>query len=263
VKICLYVVFILLLVSCGLDAVASASNNSDTNEIEKTSRPADSNQLLNRSQKLSDDKLEALLGDIEKELGTIKSLKTDFIQEKHLSVFSDVISAKGTCLFKHPDMVRFEINEPFQSVLITKRKEVVKYEFSRGKWQKLKLPSRDLVLMVTGQIAMWLQGRFRDKNSIYDISATAGTPATIILTPRQKDFRRYFSAIELSLAEKQKHIKSVKIVEATGDFTVMKFQNQQRDIELPDEIFDTSAMQPTRIKTPQQKSVVNMANQSK
>lgn len=203
-----------------------------------------------KTRRLSDEELDSLLTGIEKELGTLKSLRTEFVQEKHLSIFSDVIKAKGLCLFRAPDMVRFEISEPFQSVLVARHKKVAKFEFIKGKWQKLKLPSRDIVLMVTRQIATWLRGRFRDKNGIYNVSATVGQDTTVILTPRDKNFRKNISAVELRLAKNKKHISSVRLLEPGGDFTVMKFMNQQRDIKLPNEIFDTSGTAPTKIKLP-------------
>jgi len=219
----------------------------------KTDTPAASSETCTKpddvnARKLSDEELDVLLANMEKELGTIKSLKTAFIQEKHLSIFSDVIKAKGLCLFKAPDLVRFEINEPFHSVFIAQHKKVAKYELLRDKWQKLDIPGRDRILMVTKQIAAWLQGKFRDQNGIYNISATVGQDTIVILTPKDKRFRENISAIELTLAENKKHISSVNLLEPGGDFTIMKFFDQQRDIELSDEIFDTSGSTPTKIE---------------
>jgi outer membrane lipoprotein-sorting protein len=213
----------------------------------KNNRPVETREL-------SKQELDRLLVRIEKELGTIKSLKTDFVQEKHLSIFSEVIRAKGICLFRSPDMVRFEISEPFQSALVARAKKVAKFESVKGKWQKLRLPSRDIVLRVTRQITTWLRGQFHDKDGIYNVSATVGKNTTIVLTPRDERFRKMIAAIELTLMANGKHISSVKIIEPGGDFTVMKFANQQRDIELPDEIFSTSGSAPTKIKLPEKTS---------
>ena len=64
--------------------------------------------------------------------------------------------------------MRFEVIEPFQSVLIVNDKAVAKYEMVEGKSQKLNPASR-LVLLIIDHITLWLQGRLRGKEEIYAI----------------------------------------------------------------------------------------------
>jgi outer membrane lipoprotein-sorting protein len=261
----IWVTLVVILFGCQFALSQSSAQNKEKSSTSKQEdyNAADKKTAQVSPRKLSADELDKLLTVIEKELGTIKSLKTEFIQEKHLSIFSDIIKAKGICLFKAPDLVRFEISEPFQSSLVARQKKVAKFEMIKGKWQKLKLPSRDIILMVTKQIATWLRGRFRDKNGIYDISATVGKDTTIVLIPKDKNFRKNMSAIELVLAKNKKHIAAVRLLEAGGDFTIMKFIKQQRDIELPDEIFSTSGSAPTKIKLPGKKPDSSAETKSK
>lgn len=193
---------------------------------------------------LTEAELDKLLTKLAKELGTIRTLWVDFRQDKYLSMFSDVIKAEGVCLFRRPATVRFELTKPFRSVMITKGKAVAKFEFVGSRWRKIKLANTDVIRMVTGQIASWLQGKFREKGDIYKISAVAGLHTTLILTPRNKSFRKYISSIELLLADDRKRIVSVTIREPEGDYTVMRFSREQRDVPLPDELFDTRGKAP-------------------
>jgi len=196
------------------------------------------------ARKLSDTELQVLLLRLENELGSIQSMKSDFVQEKHLSIFTDAAIAKGALFFLRPDNVRFEIREPFQSVLIARHNAVAKYEFVDGKWVKLNLGAPYVVLMVTGQIATWLQGRFRDKSDIYELSAIAGAHTVVILTPRNEQIKKHIAAIELGLSEEKNRVNSVTIRESGGDYTHMTFSNQERDISLPDRTFDTTGSMP-------------------
>ena len=50
-----------------------------------------------------------------------------------------------------------------------------------------------------------------------------------------------------------KNRKLYKILEPGGDFTIMKFSSQLRDIELPDEIFSTSGSVPAKVVLPEKK----------
>jgi outer membrane lipoprotein-sorting protein len=194
---------------------------------------------------LSAAELKALLAELGREMGAIKTLKTAFAQEKHLSLFSEPVKLDGWCLFARPDSLRLEFTAPFKSALIAQGKSVAKYEFTAGKWQKLKLQSPDVVLMVTGQIAAWLQGRF-DQEGVYAVSARSAADGriTLVLAPKPGEFRKYIAAVELGLSEDKKRLVSVTIREPGGDYTLMAFSREERDVELPKEIFATSGSAP-------------------
>ena len=203
-----------------------------------TSRPAEPDRPMTKAE------LDKLLRKLAREMGSTRTLRTEFRQEKHLSLFSNVIKSEGVCLFRRPATVRFELTRPFRSVMITKGKAVAKFEFIGSEWRRIKLKNTDIIRMVTGQIASWLRGKFRDQRDIYRISATTGRRTTIILTPKEKGFREYISSIELGLAAGEKRIDSVTIREPEGDYTVMKFTREQRDAPLSDKLFDTAGKAP-------------------
>lgn len=200
--------------------------------------------------KLSEKELKKLLARIEKEMSGLITLKTNITQEKHLAMFNDVIQSKSVCIFQRPDKVRLDTISPYRSSLITAGKRVAKYNFSNGKWVKLKLPSKDIVLMVTKQIADWLQGKFDTKDSIYNISAFTGRRTTIILSPKNKKLRATLKRIELTMTADRYRIESVTIYEDGNDFTVMRFSNELENIELSKNLFDTYPAEPTKINIP-------------
>lgn len=225
-------------------ASAAAAGAAPQSDIESTGLNLANNDSGPTSSLLTETELEELLVTLEKELGSIQTIRTDFVQEKHLSIFINPVMARGRLFFLKPDNVRFEITEPFHSVLIAQSKSVAKYEFVENEWKKLNIGIPDALLMVTGQIATWLQGRFRDKSDIYKISATTDEPPIIILTPRSEKFKKFITAIELELTEEKDRIASVTIRESGDDFTRMTFSNQESDVALPISLFDTAGDAP-------------------
>ena len=238
-------------------------NENDTCQSDKVQTPATqmqkSSSLCADPNSTSDDvkrvmmsekELEKLLARIEKDTSNLVTLKTDMTQEKHLAMFNDVLQSKGVCIFQKPNKVRLDTISPYRSSLITSGKRVVKYNFSNGKWVKLKLPSKDIVLMVTRQIADWLQGKFVSKDSLYNISAFKGRHTTITLSPKNNKLRATLNRIELTLSTDRYRIESVTIYEDGNDFTVMRFSNELENIKLPKEVFDTHPVEPTRINIP-------------
>jgi len=189
--------------------------------------------------------LDALLARLEKKLGSVRSLRADFMQEKHLSIFTDVVRSRGVLVFQRPDAVRFEMTEPFESAFIAAGKAVAKYERIDGRWQKMRSAQMTAARMVTEQIAGWLEGRFRDNTDRYAITATPATPPTIVLTPRNRKFREFLARIELALSPDETHFSSVTIHEPGGDFTRMLFQNPRHNLAIPPSVFDTTGAAPS------------------
>jgi hypothetical protein len=194
--------------------------------------------------RLAPAQVEALLVHLEHELESVKTLRLDFEQEKHLALLADVVHAKGVCLFVRPSTIRFEIVEPFQSVLIARDRSVAKFEQLDGQWQKLKLPNTDVVLMITAEMASWLQGSFRRASNIYEIAVLEGPTTAIVLTPRAEGMRKHITAIELQLADDRSRVVQVIVREPGGDFTRIAFVRERRNTPLGDALFDTAGSAP-------------------
>jgi len=195
---------------------------------------------------LSPAEVDAVLDHLEACLADVKTISMDFEQEKHLSVFSDVVKSKGICRFVRPDAVRFEITEPFGSVLIARQRSVAKYEKMSDGWHKLDIEGADMILTVTGQIAVWLEGKFRAQKDIYDIAATESDHLTIVLTPRSREMKKQIQSVELDLSEPQRdRVTRVTIREAGGDYTQIDFLNEQRNGAIDPRLFATDGDAPT------------------
>jgi len=199
---------------------------------------------------LSQTELTALLDHMEAELKSVRTMTAEFTQEKHLAIFLDVMKSRGRLFFRRPDAVRFEMLSPFKSVMIASGKSVAKYEFRKGKWEKLKLGSPDVILMVTKEIATWLEGRLRARGDMYEITASKGDSTIIKMTPRHEEFRKFITAIELTMKQDNVRVAVVTIREPGGDFTQMTYVDVKENVELPPAVFDASGAAPKAAPAP-------------
>ena len=225
-------------------AEGKAAQQDAVKTVADTSAPGESPAGL---PKMSDKDLQSLLDRLENTLGKIRTLEARFVQEKKLSIFRDIVKSEGLLVFQRPDRVRFEITEPFQSAIVTNGKSAARYELVDGAWKKLDAVDAEVMAMVTGQICSWIEGRFREKSDVYEISALASTPVTVVLTPRNERFRKYIEAIELSLAPDETKVTAVTVREPGGDSTVMRFTHERRDRDIPPEVFDVTAAAPVAV----------------
>lgn len=197
---------------------------------------------------LNETELNALLDELDETFGALSTVRTRFVQEKHLAIFRDVVTAKGVLYFEKPDRVRFEIVEPFRSVLIADGKSVAQFEFIGGAWEKLRSGGRDGILTVTGQIASWLQGQFRQNGDIYAISARQGDRTSIVLKPKDQGLAEYIRRINIALDKSHSRIERLEIHEPSGDYTAIVFSENSHNVELPPGLFRTSGQAPAQVE---------------
>ena len=63
---------------------------------------------------------EALFASLQKSAGGVNTLASDFVQEKHLSMFKSAMSSKGRFYFMKPDRLRWELTAPVASGFVLK-----------------------------------------------------------------------------------------------------------------------------------------------
>ncbi|HAH31199.1 MAG TPA: hypothetical protein DCL44_02675 [Elusimicrobia bacterium] len=194
------------------------------------------------SQSLSEKKLvpaqrEDFLRRLEVNLKASRTLQAEFVQEKHLSIFQDVLVSSGSFAFAAPSRLRWEITEPFHSLLVMNGRELAKYDFFKGKPRRLKLPAADILYEVLNQIAGLHQGKFGEQAENYELEIYVGEAARLVLTPKSKKLRQFIPGIEMKFSDALNSVKSVMIREGDSDFTVIVFENVRLNPELPDSLF--------------------------
>ena len=190
--------------------------------------------------------LDRLLEDVEKKFSRIKTVKTELTQEKNIALFSETVISKGFCIFKAPEKLRLEFTSPFKSSLVINGPKVAKYEFYNGKWRKLDSVNKEILLLVTKNISSWLKGRFKDPGT-YDMRAYKDQGITIVLKPRNDEFKKFISSFELRLNKELNGLEEIVINETKKNFTKIKFHNNRVNEEIPETVFSDSGERPSEV----------------
>ena len=80
--------------------------------------------IFAQEQKMSVADIASFKQTIEKEATTIKSIKTDFVQYKHLDFLSKDIETSGKMVFKSPDLLNWQYTKPYQYSIVFKSNKV-------------------------------------------------------------------------------------------------------------------------------------------
>lgn len=224
-------VLVLLGCLCGIGAAQESKPAPDTRPVFLDGAPRD-----------------AFLARVEKQMSAVRSVAASFHQEKKLAIFKDVVRSTGVLAFANPNLLRWEIREPFRSILVVAGREVRKFEFADGQRRPLQLGrGADLLLVVMERIRQLFVGKF-DRNE-YTVDAAEKPVPTIRLTPKSGGLGQLLS-IELRLLPGLDGVETVTIQERSGDSTVMRFTQLARDVTFTEGMFsvtDPAELDPKRL----------------
>jgi outer membrane lipoprotein-sorting protein len=197
-------------------------------------------------------------------MGQTETVFTRFVQERHLSLFQEPLRSEGWLCFQKTGRIRWEITQPYQSILVSDGKGVAQFERIADQWKKLELGLADAMQNVVSQIGAVMESRYTGKQRDYTVSATnSADGAVVTLTPQHPAMRKMIQAIEIHLAPDFQGTRRIVLREVDGDFTDIRFSEQIAEASLPPGTFDRNkpvdleqirqAVQPPK-KAPAEKS---------
>jgi outer membrane lipoprotein-sorting protein len=164
-----------------------------------------------------------------------KSIQSEFIQEKQLSILEEKISSKGSFSFQRENSVRWEYTEPIQYAIIIRNEKfsikdgdkVNSYDVNSN--LLFKQINRIIISMVSGNLPSGEEfdlSYFENKD-LYQVS----------LVPVREEVEDMISSIQIFQSKKDLTVVKVRLTESNGDYTVLHFQNTILNAEIPVETF--------------------------
>lgn len=155
----------------------------------------------------------------------LNSIKSDFIQQKHISVLEEYITSKGSFVFLKPSNIKWLYNEPIEYKI-----SIIDGEFkvnNDGKISEFDMNSNKTFSEINNMIVSMVNGSILT-NSTFNVDLYQDPLFyKAILEPLNKDFKRFVSEIHVFFDKKDFMVSKIKMMEASGDFTVIKFNNRQ------------------------------------
>ena len=189
---------------------------------------------------LSASEMEVILARTTENLQSVKNLKAEFIQERHMAMFLDVLSAKGVLYFEMPDKLRWELTEPYASILIFNSGNVAKFNREKGKYVRMNLGMEDMFRESLRQIISIMRGDFRKVQKDYNISMAYGGDYRLVMRPVSAGMAKVIKSLDLSIDQRSNHVTKIVIREPKGDSIEIRFSGQEENSALDQRLFDLS-----------------------
>lgn len=165
----------------------------------------------------------------------ITSIKSDFVQEKNLSLLADKIVSKGKFWFRKENAVRMEYVQPFQYLLVINGNNV--YIKDSQKESRVSMASNKLFRQINRIIIDCVNGKAL-QNKEFSFKVFESKAAYLVeLTPVEKNLKTLFSHINLFVDRADFAVSRIEMHEPSGDYTSMRFVQRQFNTPLADALF--------------------------
>jgi outer membrane lipoprotein-sorting protein len=169
------------------------------------------------------------------ESAKIKSISSNFEQEKELTILSEKIISKGEFRFKRENKIRIEYLDPFYYLMIINGdKMIIKDDQNET---TMNVRSNKLFQQVNNIMVESVNGTIIDNEDFSVRIFEDASRYLMEMTPVDKTLKGFFNTILIYADKESFSVTQILMNESSGDTTLIKFVNRNLNAQLSDEIF--------------------------
>ncbi len=164
-----------------------------------------------------------------------KSIESDFIQFKHMDILEDDMESSGRFSFSSPDKVRWEYFTPYKYMIVMNAS--VMWINDGKKTQKYDTESNKMFNEINNLMVGMLQGKILESKSFKSSLFENDKFVLAKLVPLTPEMKEFLSEIHLYFNKNDYTVNEIKMLEHSGDYTLIKFSNKKLNAEIPNSKF--------------------------
>ncbi len=167
---------------------------------------------------------------------SVKTIQSDFVQDKKLSVLDGVITSKGQFCFSRENNIRWEYNEPYKYLIIISQGKLFVKEDKEHK--QYDIQSNKMFQEMNNFISGCIQGDILKNEKDYKAGYFEDSQFYFVsLVPVSEKMRQMLNEIQIWFDKKDLTVSRIKMMETGGDYTKIDFINKKLNINIPIEKF--------------------------
>jgi outer membrane lipoprotein-sorting protein len=187
-------------------------------------------------QKATEAQKKEIIDKITQAAGEMNTMQCDFIQVRELTFMDDKTTSEGKMYFKKTNKIRLEYTKPTQYVLSMDGKNL--NMTSNGQITTINANQNRLFNELSKVMVGGVSGSGLVDSPDFDTQFFVGSDDyKVILTPQIKAVKDLFSAIQLYVGQRDNRIRSVELLEKSGDKMTITLKNLQINTAINDELF--------------------------
>ena len=187
------------------------------------------NGTLNKSEK------HAFKASVMEKSNNIESFSADFSQTKHMKMMEGSPESQGKVYFKSPNTLKWEYTRPYDYQLLFKDSKLFIVE--EGKLSEVDLSANKLFDKMGELVAGSVNGKILMADKDFDITYHhAGPNIKALIIPKDENLREMFKEIWINF-NPEHVIKSVRLIDPSGDYTEISMKNIKINQPIPSSVF--------------------------
>lgn len=163
------------------------------------------------------------------------SIKSDFTQQKNLSMLSEKIVSKGKFWFRKNSLVRMEYVQPYKYLVIINKDDI--FVKDDQKENKISTKSNGLFKQINKITVECVQGTILNDPDFKTRVFEDKTNYLVEFTPVDKQLKDLFKNINIMIDKKDESVSGIDMKEPSGDNTLIQFTNKEINAAIPDALF--------------------------
>jgi outer membrane lipoprotein-sorting protein len=163
------------------------------------------------------------------------SIKSDFTQEKNLSMLAEKVTSKGVFYFKQKDMVRLEYTSPFRYLLVMNNgKAMIKDD---AKTTQMDMHRTKIFQQVNNIIIDCVHGTALSNPNFQVTVYESSNQLKLDMKPLGKGLKEFFDNIVIFIDKRDYSVLKMQMNELSGDNTIITFTNKEINGKIADDLF--------------------------
>lgn len=165
-----------------------------------------------------------------------QTIKTDFVQYKHLDFLANDVKTSGNMVFKAPNLVKWEYTHPYQYSVIFKQDQLLIND--GGTKSKVDIGNSKLFKKLNQLIVNSVKGNmFNDADFTVSFFKSSKYNKAVFI-PKDMKIADYIASFQLLFNKDDAQVFEVKMVEPSQDFTRIVFSNRKLNTPIDGSVFN-------------------------
>lgn len=166
-----------------------------------------------------------------------ETLSSDFVQEKHLSIFAEKLLSQGHFIYQKPDRLRWELLTPVASGFVLQGKQGQRWNGLSREQERFSVETDPIMGMIAQQLLAWARVDLDWLQNRYRMELLSAEPVSLRLYPLDQGEAGFIDYLQILFANDKRHVAEVLMVEQEGDSTLLRFSGVAINTELPSDAF--------------------------
>jgi outer membrane lipoprotein-sorting protein len=186
--------------------------------------------------------MDTILGALQDKMSTVKTIQTDFIQEKNLALFKQKLILKGKIFIQKPGMLSWRVFTPMRYSLLINGSQISQWDQDTNQIQSVSLAKNPSFQVAIQQMQNWFSGTYKSMQGDYQISLISQQPLKLEFIPKEKSMARNFiQRVTVLFQDDQQYIKEINILEKSNDSTLLTFIDARLNQEISPKAWEVKA----------------------